>query len=243
MKSRPDEKIEILAAGYYDRIYSHRRGMRSKWHHMKFDTVLSSMGDYGKHLDIGCGPGTLIGIRDSVERSVGLDGSLDQVEYARIRYGSARNVFSKYVITDDSELPFAAASFDIVTLIELLEHLTYSEISNLLNEVARVLTPFGRLIVTTPNFRGIWPFLELIVNKISGVPYNELHLTHFNRHILKSRLIRAGFSHVGVRGVLEMHFIFAAVDWRITDALERFRALLWPKRFGLLLLAEAAITE
>jgi hypothetical protein len=35
-----------------------------KWHHLKFRRVLEEMEGHPRHLDVGCGPGTLIGLLD-----------------------------------------------------------------------------------------------------------------------------------------------------------------------------------
>ncbi len=46
-------------------------------------------------------------------------------------------------------LPYEPASFDVVLLIEVLEHLEIHW--NVINEAGRVLTPGGHLIISTPN--------------------------------------------------------------------------------------------
>ncbi len=46
-------------------------------------------------------------------------------------------------------LPYAAESFDIVLLVEVIEHLANHQVA--IGEVARVLKPGGVLILTTPN--------------------------------------------------------------------------------------------
>jgi SAM-dependent methyltransferase len=48
-------------------------------------------------------------------------------------------------------LPFAAASFDRVLCLDVLEHLTHAEQPRGLAEIHRVLAPRGELYVTVPN--------------------------------------------------------------------------------------------
>ncbi|MCW2966786.1 MAG: methyltransferase family protein, partial [Solirubrobacteraceae bacterium] len=52
---------EGIPAGYYDRVFRRRRGMQSKWHHLKFRRVARELEGHHRVLDIGCGPGTLAG--------------------------------------------------------------------------------------------------------------------------------------------------------------------------------------
>lgn len=53
-----------------------------------------------------------------------------------------------------TRLDFADDTFDVVTLIEVLEHLP--DVPAALDEIRRVLRPDGRLLLTTPN--RWWPF-------------------------------------------------------------------------------------
>jgi SAM-dependent methyltransferase len=49
----------------------------------------------------------------------------------------------------NSDLPFRSASFDLVTMLEVIEHLP--DIPHALGEIARVMRPGAVAIVTTPN--------------------------------------------------------------------------------------------
>ncbi|MGO9451395.1 MAG: class I SAM-dependent methyltransferase [Candidatus Binataceae bacterium] len=49
----------------------------------------------------------------------------------------------------NSDLPFQSGKFDLVLLLEVMEHLP--NIAHMLSEIARVLKPGGVAIVTTPN--------------------------------------------------------------------------------------------
>jgi SAM-dependent methyltransferase len=61
-------------------------------------------------------------------------------------------------LADEGELPFADYSLDRVLLIHTLE--TTDQVGSLLKEVWRVLAGGGRLLIVTPNRRGIWARLD-----------------------------------------------------------------------------------
>ena len=56
-------------------------------------------------------------------------------------------------------LPFNDSEIDVITATEVLEHLT--EPAGCLREVARVLKPGGKFIVTFPNATAYFPFMAL----------------------------------------------------------------------------------
>src|SRR6185503_2550828 len=140
---------DAIEAGYYDKVFKKQRGVQSKWHDLKFSYLCGHLGEYRHHLDIGCGAGTLISLLDQNKRSTGVDVAQDQIHYAQSHYATALHDFIK--IQSSQGLPFADNTFDMVTLVETIEHLTMEENRNLFKEIRRVLQPQGRIILTTPN--------------------------------------------------------------------------------------------
>ena len=55
-----------------------------------------------------------------------------------------------------SELPFPDNTFDLVALLDTIEHIA-DELA-VLNEVRRVLKPDGRVIITVPAFMWLWSY-------------------------------------------------------------------------------------
>ena len=80
-----------------------------------------------------------------------------------------------------NNIPFKKNSFDSISMIELIEHLPKGEILKLINESHTKIKPGGKLYITTPNYRSIWPLLELIVNLTSEVSYEDQHITKLNK--------------------------------------------------------------
>ncbi len=98
-------------------------------------------------LDCGCGAGYGAWELAAVARQVtAIDLSREAIEYAAATYARAN---THYAVGSGLKLPFAAASFDVVVAFELIEHL--AAFRPFLDECARVLTPAGLFIVSTPN--------------------------------------------------------------------------------------------
>ena len=51
-----------ISEGYYDLIFKKKRGIQSAWHHIKFKYIKNKIRKSKLHLDIGCGPGTFLGL-------------------------------------------------------------------------------------------------------------------------------------------------------------------------------------
>ena len=107
-------------------------------------------------LDIGCADGTTTRQLQKIipeARIVGIDYYKKAIDFAKKKKSKI-----KFVHADVHDLPFANNSFDTVTAIETLEHLTIPE--RVLDEIRRVLKPRGYLIIGQDTdsilFRTIW---------------------------------------------------------------------------------------
>jgi 2-polyprenyl-3-methyl-5-hydroxy-6-metoxy-1,4-benzoquinol methylase len=104
-------------------------------------------------LDFGCGPGYMwehIEAQTSSWQYTGLDFSpesvtaLEQKANGKPQYAGAHHV---------TELPSSlpANHFDVVLVVEVVEHLSDEHLESTLAEAARTLKPGGALVITTPN--------------------------------------------------------------------------------------------
>lgn len=104
-------------------------------------------------LDYGCGPGFLwrhLQELGSRWRYTGIDVSADSIAELKARAGDAANFDGVYQL---GSLPVAvpAEGFDAALMIEVVEHLDDARLDATLREVARLLKPGGKLLITTPN--------------------------------------------------------------------------------------------
>ncbi len=95
-------------------------------------------------LDVGCGPGTLLGLlKDRGFRTLGLDFSAEAAHVAEVENGV------RVVVGSLEQAAFPDQSFDIVTLFHVMEHVTNPR--SILAEVARILKPEGVVVLQVPN--------------------------------------------------------------------------------------------
>lgn len=227
---------DSLPVGYYDVVFQRRRGVQSKWHHLKFERVAKEFPPGSVHLDVGCGPGSFISILSDDVDSIGVDVTNVQVEYARSKYERRGKRFS---VIAPGILPFRQDSFDIVTLLELVEHISAREAELLLGEVFRVLRPRGKVVLTTPNYASLWPVLEILVNRFGGVAYTHQHITKYVRSSLRALIIQAGFQDVSVETCLFSAPFVAALSWGLSDRVDRWESALVARGGGHLLIGTA----
>lgn len=193
------------------------RGARPQrfWHEEKFHEVIDSLPQTAeKLLDIGCAAGSLTFLAASLRPNleiIGVDVSASQVAYARSTIAPVAPK-SRFIAITSSGLPFPNDSFDAVTSVELIEHLSKTENARLLHEVFRVLRPGGNWIITTPNYRSAWPFLEVALNAWSPVKYNEQHLTRFHSQSLREHLEKSGWRVETIRTFFVLSPFFAWVS-------------------------------
>jgi SAM-dependent methyltransferase len=102
-------------------------------------------------LDVGCGPGSITaGLASYVSRVVGIDTATEVLTAARTRMatGSLSNV--SLVAADAYDLPFPAASFDVVYGHQVLQHV--ADPIAVLREARRVLRPGGLVAVRDADY-------------------------------------------------------------------------------------------
>lgn len=146
-------------------------------------------------LDVGCGwdARLLRSIEPLIGRGTGIDQKAPELASAKLNIVRARL---------DDRLPFADGSFDVVTILAVLEHL--DDPHSILREIRRVLRPNGALVVTVPSHFAK-PVLEFLAYKLGIVNADEVrdHKRYFGRRDLDTL-----FRQCGLR--MESHRYFQA---------------------------------
>jgi SAM-dependent methyltransferase len=106
-------------------------------------------------LDIGCGTGAnlpmLCSVAGDLGYVIGVDFSPLALQFARDQLGGLPVTLLQ---GDALHLPFRDSSFDIVTMLDVLEHLSDDRRS--LHEVRRVLRPGGAYVFSVPAYQHLW---------------------------------------------------------------------------------------
>lgn len=185
----PKEKI------FFEKVYSQVKydyQHEFKYHGKKdiYEDIKQNLKKYcasGTLLDIGTWCGTLLAFMADAYSTVGCEISEPAANYGKsmgldIRIGSFDSV------------NFAPQSFDIITIIDVLEHLP--EPKNVLNKIFTLLKPGGILYIKVPNIQAqinkqsILQFWNL---SSEGVCQNYVHINHFNHKSLTTILSYIGF--------------------------------------------------
>ncbi len=148
-----DEKAEWYD-DRYDRLDAAGHALRAR-----MELVLRLLGPGpGEALDAGMGPGRLCEELEGRGWTVsGVDASGEMIAAACRRLPQAKD---RFVQADIEALPFADASFDAVVATGVLE---YADLSKGLDELARVLRPGGRAVVSFPNTGALYAIWKINV--------------------------------------------------------------------------------
>ncbi|HTS21522.1 MAG TPA: methyltransferase domain-containing protein [Casimicrobiaceae bacterium] len=103
-------------------------------------------------LDAACGEGYGTALLGAAAASVtGVDIDVASIDRARAAYGEGERV--RFVASSCTGLPLPGGSIDVVVSFETIEHVAAADQLAMLLEFARVLTPDGLLVISSPNKR------------------------------------------------------------------------------------------
>ena len=158
-------------------------------------------------LEVGCGVGDFaVHLAKAGAAVTAMDFSPAAIEMARKR-GEAHAVKVDFQTADAQALPFADASFDVLLSCECLEHLPDPQ--KALHEMARVLRPGGKLVLTTENYSNAM-LLAWVVAWWRGEPFNSgTHVQPIEQFFLfwrvRRMMRRAGMP---VKQMIGAHHVF-----------------------------------
>jgi 2-polyprenyl-3-methyl-5-hydroxy-6-metoxy-1,4-benzoquinol methylase len=148
-----------------------------------------------RYLDIGCGNGGLARKAAAAGiNAVGIDGSPELINQARLSSANAPDGLGlEFHHAPATAIPFAEASFDVASLVEVVEHLDDETLVATLAEARRVLRRGGTLLVTTPNNEDLAK--ASLGCPDCGAQFHPIqHVRSWSATSLAATLVTAGFS-------------------------------------------------
>lgn len=164
--------------------------------------------------DFGTGRGEILvcALEAGASHAIGIDYSADAIGLAR-QTASVHEVADRVTLLNEDlrDTGLEGASVDLVTMLDVVEHLNPNELHETLLEVRRILRKDGRVVVhTMPNrlmytvtYRALrWSSPRRLLTWPVD-PRNDyersMHVNEQSRRSLRRALVRAGFGQVSVR--------------------------------------------
>jgi ubiquinone/menaquinone biosynthesis C-methylase UbiE len=245
---------EVSQAAYDEPYYLHACAGYDEWRSSggqqvagRYPGVLALAGlQAGETLvDIGAGRGELIVCAGELGASaVGIEYSeaaLALAERTLAAHGNPAGV--SMLAADARALPLEDASADLVTMLDVIEHLTVAEQVAALTEVRRILRPGGRVLIHTMPNRLIYDVTYRLQRawhpgrrrRWPRDPRNDyerqMHVGEQTARSLRARLTEAGLARVDVRHG-EMIYVGHVPDERAHLLYHRLAARRITARFG-----------
>jgi 2-polyprenyl-3-methyl-5-hydroxy-6-metoxy-1,4-benzoquinol methylase len=193
------------------------------WHARRLDLVQRvAMPEPGmRALDVGCGSAIVSDFLATQGADVdAVDANEDAVRFVREKL--ARENLRVHLGLAN-ELDFPKGSFDLVVCMEVIEHMATDQAQALAGDLARLLAPGGRLLVTTPNSLSLWPLIERAMDLFHLAPrmLGEQHVASYTARRLGALLERAGLDVCRVGRFCGIAPFSACVSRRLADMLDR----------------------
>jgi len=159
-------RVTHTVPGGYQYIALHKGNRVQRfWHEhkMKLIKLISPTCGGEIMLDVGCGSGNFV-FEFALEcRSVyGVDILKDGVSFAHRIANKSGVKNTHYIQASAQHIPFLDSSVDRILLLDVIEHLRKPQEAFV--ELARILKPKGKAIVTTPNAMSLWPIIEYVAD-------------------------------------------------------------------------------
>ncbi|MFN2595930.1 MAG: class I SAM-dependent methyltransferase [Pyrinomonadaceae bacterium] len=157
--------------------------------------------EFDSLLDVGCGDGRFLrdaSARFRGKRLVGVDLSARAVAYARLLSPGVEFVCGD--ITDGALAPIGEERFDVVTLIETLEHVAHDALGDFAAALRRLVKPGGTLVASVPSknikmSRKHYQHFDLASLAAALRPHFEIAEHHYLNRVSKwERLVSAALT-------------------------------------------------
>jgi 2-polyprenyl-3-methyl-5-hydroxy-6-metoxy-1,4-benzoquinol methylase len=183
-----------ISGDYQARALNSDRAAQRFWHEAKFRLIerIAMPAKHERVLDAGCGSGTISQFLSlHAGHVIGVDSNPSAITYATDAF-KAPNLQFRLGQFDDLK---DDKPFDRIYCIEVIEHLYENQVADVLSLFYELTTPGGQLFLTTPNYRSVWPLIELLLDRFALVATLQevQHVTRFTKKKLSTMCQRTGW--------------------------------------------------
>ena len=180
----------------------------------------------GEWLDVGCGPGYLL--TEARGAGFGIRGIEPDAKAAAL----ARTRLGEDVVRHDTFREAEYASADVVSTLDVLEHVPVAELGDFASRVRTTLRPGGVWVIKVPSSEGLFfrvahaLRLRRQIERLWQVDHAWPHTVYFDRGTLAAFLRRHGFDVVAHRYLAEVPLSTAVARLTMLGEVPRWQALL-----------------
>lgn len=213
---------------YNKNYYSKESGKRHQWYDMLMYDLRASVRPADKVLEVGCGQS--VALRGLVREKLVPEKNIYGIDQSKKATAELKRMLPQAHIEpgDIYRLPFREAHFDIVLMMEVIEHLQGPSVA--LKEIKRVLKPGGLVYISFPNFSVFpWNIVRFISDraKLSGIinkqPIDNIYTIDEVKRIVE----KEKFKCLTITGVTYLTALFTPLEslgeYAFTKMLNSFR--------------------
>jgi 2-polyprenyl-3-methyl-5-hydroxy-6-metoxy-1,4-benzoquinol methylase len=183
-----EKELGIPADYQYKAIHSNNF-FQANWHRNKM-FVAEGLSRFNKNmsvLDLGTGSGNFeLLFSKKVKSITGIDYNDEAVNFliSEVKARGIKNVNAIVSDIRDLKLPKGKKKFDLITLIDVIEHFHFRDLEIIFKNFKKYLKPGGKVLMITPNYKSSWPIIERLFDLFGLAP-------KFREHQHLSRLYRS----------------------------------------------------
>ena len=219
-----------IRGDYQHRAITSGRSVQRFWHYIKKLTIAELLPPDARDfaIDVGCGSGVVSSYLGEYGATVlGVDENPSAIEYATRQFAN-ENVSFRSALADGMLATDRPA--DKIYCLEVIEHVYPRQAVDMLRVFHDLLTPGGRVFLTTPNYRSLWPLIEWGLDRFTSAQdmHGDQHVTHYNPRSLSAACQEAGFRVDRIATVACLAPWIAALSWNLAIRVHRVEIGSWP---------------
>lgn len=192
------------------------------WHYSKQLSILRYLPPLSTDcvMDVGCGSGVITDfLGRSAQSILGIDGNVDAIRFATENF-SRENV--RFELNSVDNVDSYSEPMDKIYCLEVIEHIYESQARNMLQSFLRILRPGGKVFLTTPNYRSLWPFIEWSMDTLCLAPplLDHQHVEFYNMKKLARLCKIAGFDIVVTASSCFLAPWLSPLSWKLAEKMD-----------------------